>query len=175
MKSKKCKVCKAEFTPIYTTTQNTCSVTCAVTLANKKRESDWKERKTKLKKELLTVQDYIKIAQQVFNKYIRLRDQLKPCISCGVKLGTKYDAGHFYSSGGHYAVRFDERNVHAQCVACNQHKHGNLIEYRKGLLSKIGYDEFALLEVDAKQTRKFSVDELKEIIETYKNKIKNIK
>jgi Bacteriophage Lambda NinG protein len=171
---KKCKVCKAEFKQVYSTTQSTCSVTCAVELANQKKQKDWEKRKRNVKEELRTIQDYIKIAQQVVNKYIRLRDKDSSCFTCDSKLGAKYDAGHFFSAGGHWSVRFDERNIHAQCVNCNQHKHGNLIEYQKRLVSKLGYDEYALLEAESKKTRNYTKEELKEIIDTYKNKIKEL-
>ncbi len=74
-----------------------------------------------------TTKSVAQLAQVVFNKYIRLRDKDKPCVSCDKPLGSKYDAGHYFSSGGHKAVTFDENNVHGQCVTCNQHKHGNLL------------------------------------------------
>jgi hypothetical protein len=49
---------------------------------------------------------------------------------------------------------------------------GNLIEYRKGLINKIGEEQLTLLELEANKTRKFTIEELKEIINTYKQKIK---
>ncbi len=95
---KKCKICKAEFKQVYSTTQLTCSVTCAVQLANQKKQKDWEKRKRNVKEELRTIQDYIKIAQQVVNKYIRLRDKDSSCFTCDSKLGAKYDAGHFFTT-----------------------------------------------------------------------------
>jgi hypothetical protein len=71
-------------------------------------------------------------------------------------------------------VRFDEDNVHLQCERCNSFLSGNLIEYRANLISKIGQERFDQLEARARVTRKFTKDELKEIIKTYKNKIKNL-
>ena len=125
------------------------------------------------KEDLLTVSDYLKLAQQVFNKWIRLRDQEQGCISCGTPLGSKYDAGHFWSAGGHSSVRFHPDNVHAQCVSCNQHKHGNLLPYREALIKKIGHDGYGWLETFAHETRKWDKEELKELIATYKKKIKD--
>ena len=43
---------------------------------------------------------------------MRLRDQEQGCISCGTPLVGKYDAGHFFSAGGHGSVRFDEDNIY---------------------------------------------------------------
>ena len=51
----------------------------------------------------------IAIAVTHFHKYIRRRDQDKPCISCGKY--TLLQAGHFYSAGGNPVVRFNEDNV----------------------------------------------------------------
>lgn len=172
MKLKKCRVCKSEFTPIYTTSQSVCSLKCAVVNAEVKKSKAWNERKRILKDELTTVQDLMKVAQQVFNKYIRLRDEGNLCISCG-KIPKKGNAGHFYSAGGHFNVRFDERNVHLQCEYCNSFLSGNLLNYREKLLNKLGFDEFDLLSADAMKTRKFIREELKEIIEIYKQKIKD--
>jgi hypothetical protein len=121
----------------------------------------------------MTIQDYIKIAQQVFNKYIRLRDKSSLCISCQKK-PLKENAGHFYNANNHWSVRFDERNVHLQCEHCNTFLSGNLIYYRENLLKKIGIEEFENLSAEATKTRKFTIEELKEIIATYKKKIKNI-
>ena len=119
----------------------------------------------------MTVQDYIKLAQQVFNKYIRLRDQGQNCISCQ-KPPKKENAGHYYNANNHWNVRFNELNVHLQCEHCNTFLSGNLIEYRKYLINKIGLEQLTLLEAEANKTRKFTVNELKEIINTYKEKIK---
>jgi hypothetical protein len=124
-----------------------------------------------MKAELMTLQDYIKLAQITFNKYIRLRDKGNVCISCQ-KPPKKENAGHFYNANNHYNVRFDENNVHLQCEHCNTFLSGNLINYRENLLKKIGAEEFNVLEGKSKVTRKFTKEELKEIIETYKKKIK---
>lgn len=175
-KQKKCKNCKQLFTPIRSTLEKYCKESeCVRVWVAEEKDKQWKKMKAEKKAQLLTVQDWIKITQATFNKYIRLRDKDKGCISCGVPLVGKYDAGHFYSAGGHYAVRFNPDNVHGQCVACNQHKHGNLLAYRKGLIERIGQTAYAWLEDYATDTRKFTVAELMEINELYKAKIKNLK
>ena len=73
------------------------------------------------------------------------------------------------------AVRFDERNVHSGCEYCNTYLSGNLLNYRENLLKKLGYEEFERLSADAMQTRKYTREELKEVINTYKLKIKLLK
>ena len=174
MKLKKCKVCKKEFTPIYTTAQSTCSLPCAIEHSNQKKSKDWQERKKQLKDDLTTVQDLIKAAQIVFNQYVRLRDAGNLCISCKT-IPKKENAGHFYSAGTHTAVRFDERNVHLQCESCNSFLSGNLLKYRENLLEKLGFHGFENLSAEAMKTRKYTREELKEIINTYKLKIKLLK
>lgn len=172
-KPKKCKNCLELFTP-YRSLQIVCSVKCSFEygskLKEKKEQKDWKERKKVMKKELLTVQDYLKIAQQVFNKWIRQRDEGKPCISCGAKAG-KYTitAGHYFPSTNK-SVTFNEDNLHGQCwYNCNSSKSGNLIEYRVGLIERIGIERLEKLEIESRKTKKYTIEELKEIIKKYKS------
>jgi hypothetical protein len=173
MKTRKCTNCKEPFTP-WNSLQKYCFKTeCIQALRQEKEKKEWDKRRKKMKSDLMTLQDYIKIAQQVFNKYIRLSNQ-KYCISCSKPLKGKFDAGHYMNANNHWNVRFDERNVHSQCVECNQHKHGNLLEYRKQLEFYYGITWLNELEQDARITRKFTIPELKEIIEKYKKKIKDI-
>jgi len=173
MKSRKCKYCKQAFEPSVFLQKNCFEPNCVAEWINEVKEKNWKKKKAKLKMDLMTVQDYIKLAQQVFNKYIRLRDAGNNCISCNKK-PLKENAGHFYNANNHWSVRFNEANVHLQCEHCNTYLSGNLIAYRENLLKKIGISEFELLSVEATKTRKFTIDELKEIIATYKKKCKEI-
>lgn len=177
-KQKKCKNCKQPFTPIRLTLEKYCKESeCVRVWVAEEKDKQWKKTKSEKKAQLLTVQDWIKITQTTFNKYIRLNDLSlgNPCMSCRKPLVGKFDAGHFYNANNHWNLRFDERNVHSQCVACNQHKHGNLLEYRKQLEFYYGERFLIELEKDARITRKFTVAELMEINELYKAKIKNLK
>lgn len=105
-------------------------------------------------------------ATEVFNKWIRERDKDKPCISCS---GRVEQAGHFYSAGHYARLRYVEDNVHGQCIRCNYYKHGNLIEYRAGLVKRIGLKRLENLDNLAK-LRGYKYDRffLIEIIENYK-------
>ena len=174
---KKCKICKTPFTPIYSTTQNTCSVQCAVKLANDKKSEDWKKRKAKLKSDLMTLQDHLKIAQMVFNKFIRLRDQGKECISCGKQIRQgNIDAGHLWSAGGHSNLRFNEYNVNAQCSRpCNKDLSGDVNNYRIGFVKRYGIEKLNEIDSLAKIEKKWTVQELKLLIIQYKQKINSIK
>lgn len=168
---KKCKNCKEPFTPIRSTLEKFClKPECVRVWVALEKEKSWKKTKAKKKEELMTTQDYIKLAQQVFNKYIRLRDKDKGCISCGKALDGRVNASHFWNANNHWAVRFNEDNVHNSCITCNQYLSGNLLEYRTRLIEKIGQDRYDALEVEAKSTRKYTIEELKEIIKIYKDK-----
>ena len=109
-------------------------------------DKEWKKRKKVIKEELKTHSDYVKELQIVFNKYIRLRDKDKPCISCKNMLKGKFDAGHFYSVGNYPGLRFNEDNVHGQCVHCNQWRGGNLHEYKDNLKIRIGEENVRIKE-----------------------------
>ena len=173
MKTRKCKYCKQPFEPTVFLQKNCFEPLCVSDWINEVKEKNWKKKKAKLKMDLMTIQEYVKLAQQVFNKYIRLRDAGNVCISCGKK-PLKENAGHFYNANNHWSVRFDERNVHLQCEHCNTYLSGNLIYYRENLLTKIGIEEFENLSAEAMKTRKFTIEELKEIKATYKKKIKEL-
>ena len=90
-----------------------------------------------------TVPQLIKIATKHFNKFIRERDQDKGCVSCGARVS---QAGHFYSAGGYPALRFNENNVHGQCVRCNMYLSGNLNEYRKRITQRIDLSDLNELD-----------------------------
>lgn len=93
-----------------------------------------------------TIPELKRIATRHFNAYIRKRDEGNKCISCDAQ-GT--EAGHFYSAGHYSALRYNENNVHIQCSVCNRHLSANLLEYRQGLIKKIGEKEVLKLEETA--------------------------
>ena len=132
---------------------------------------EWNKKKKKLVEDLKTTSDYLKIAQQVFNCYIRKRDNGLNCISCD-KPCKKENAGHYYSQGGHSNVRFSEENCHLQCEHCNTYLSGNLLNYQIGIEKRIGAQRLMELQGKAHEVKKWTKDELKEIIEIYKNKLK---
>ena len=171
---RKCLVCKEKFTP-QNNTQIVCGPEHALEYLKKQRSKEWKEQKKVIKQSLETKSDVLKAAQIVFNTYIRLRDKGKPCISCNA-INYTSSCGHYYSSGNHKNVTFNEDNCHAQCwYYCNSKLSGNLIEYRKGLIERIGIERLEQLDSIAKIEKKFTFDELKELIYIYKEKIKELK
>jgi hypothetical protein len=175
-KTKKCKVCKESFTPTFSSMQVTCTkVSCILANANAMKLKLNKLKIREMKERLKTRQEHLKELQVVFNTYIRERDRGTLCISCDRPLKGKYDAGHFFSVGSYPNLRFHEDNVHGQCVECNQHKHGNLIEYGERLVLRIGIKQLDELHAAKNGRLSLTAEEIKELIKIYKQKIKTLK
>lgn len=177
LKEKKCKQCGIKFIP-QNTLQSVCSLACAVEFNQRyfkaKRDRDWKEKKKELKEKTKTHSQWLNELQVVFNTYIRARDKNKGCISCGKPLTGKFDAGHYLSVGAYPGRRFDEDNVHGQCVECNQHKHGNHVEYGIRLRARISEIAFDTLMSMRNEPDKLTIYEIKEKIEHYKKLTKSL-
>ena len=192
----RCKTCKDKFDPKVFLQKNCLKkdecIKAELELKKQASKKNWNKEKAKRKEALKTNSDYVRELQVVFNKYIRLRDKGKPCISCPKLLGVptftdtvldmyydgsskKYDAGHYYSTGSYPELRFHEDNVHGQCVYCNQHKRGNLIDYLEGLHTRIGLVKILKLKQLANVPKKYTIEELKGLKVLYKLKIKNLK
>ena len=170
IKQKKCKICKAYFTP-QRPLQLVCQWKCAIDFAKNTKIKTVKKEVKEAKLKLKSRSDWLKDTQVVFNKYIRLRDQDDGCISCGSKSAYAYHAGHYRSIGSAGHLRFNELNCHRQCSACNTHLSGNLIRYRHGLIRKIGIHAVEALESD-NYTVKWSVEEIKLLKAQFSAKIK---
>lgn len=166
----RCKNCKEKFEPIRFNHKYCLKDECIRAFVAETKEKMWKQTKTRMKEDLKTTQDWLKEAQTIFNKYIRLRDMGLMCVSCNT-IPKKKNAGHYFSSGGHSNVRFDEDNVHLQCEHCNTYLSGNLLNYQIGIEKRIGAKRLIELHEKAHIEKRWTVDELKEIIKTYKTKV----
>lgn len=179
-KEKKCKACKEFFTP-QRPLQSVCNINCSVKysaiLRQSKAEKEARKENKEAKVKMLTHKDYLKLLQVVFNTFVRCRDSKENCISCDCNMqGKKGDASHFYSVGSTPNLRFNEDNVHLSCVYCNQHLHGNLLEYSVRLPIRIGYKRFQeLKELKNKPSLKLTIPEIQALIAEYKQKIKSLK
>lgn len=182
--TRKCKVCRTPFTPTCPL-QNWCSVDCAVklgeqALAKKKAKAQAEDRKATREKldAMRTKPQLVKLAQQAFNAFIKARDAGKPCICCGRPLvdgiGGGHDAGHYRSVGSAPHMRFVEENCHAQTKYCNQHLAGNHVEYRKGLIERIGLAAVERIENDD-CVRKYTKEALIEIARHYNAEARRLK
>jgi hypothetical protein len=161
-RTKKCKACREPFVALRPL-QSACSPACAHALAAKVREKRERAENAARREKLKTRRDYIREAQQAVNKYVRLRDFGLPCISCGAtpeqKRGGTMDAGHFRSVGSAPHARFYTLNIHAQCSRCNQHLGGNAVEYRRGIVARLGLAKVEAIEA-MQGSPKWSIDYL---------------
>lgn len=156
--------------------QTTCDINCAIEYAKEKaKEKKGKDKRKAIKQlresDLATLK---RLAETVVNKYIRERDG-KVCISCGYKGNSRqFHAGHYLPKGNNSFLRYNEDNIHSQCSICNNHLSGNLAMYRINLIEKIGTEKVEWLESQRGVTKKWTIEELKEIIKTNKIKAKEI-
>jgi len=170
----KCKICRAEYERKYLT-QSTCGAAeCNQELKRQKelkkaRRAEYTERKEKLK----TLSDYHKETQIECNRYIRERDKKDSCISCGRHHEGQWHAGHYRSIGAAPELRYNEDNIHKQCAPCNNHKSGNILEYRISLIRKIGVERLEYLE-GYHEPAKWTIDELIALKAHYRAKLKGL-
>lgn len=180
MKPKICKHCGKEFTPARAM-QSVCGPLCAsrYVKAQKKEKAATERATLKSRKEKAKTRgQWMREAQAAFNAFIRERDRAAgyPCISSGRPLdwsGNMVDAGHWRSTGAAPHLRFHEDNCHAQSKHDNQFLSGNAVEYRVRLIERIGLERVEALESD-NEPRKYTIDDLKEIISTYKAKSREL-
>lgn len=193
MRFKECPICDTRYMPAKPM-QSTCGAfDCMVAYAEQAAK---KSAQRRAKAERIAAQEdrkvirqrkeaiksraqWLREAQQAFNSFVRLRDQIAghACISSGRPLdwsGNAVDAGHYRSVGSAPHLRFNEDNCHAQSKHDNQWKSGNAVDYRIGLIKRIGLERVEALECD-NDLRKYSIEDLKQIIATYRGKIRTLK
>jgi len=115
---------------------------------------------------------------QIFSLYIRTRDADKKgictCCTCGKKLPIKQiHCGHFMSRR-HMSTRWDEENVSAQCSSCNTFRSGEQYKFALFLNEKYNTDKSSELLQKSRQTAKYSITDLEEMIEHFKTLLKNL-
>jgi hypothetical protein len=146
-----------------------CHYTCAIeyTKEEKQRRKE-KSKRLELKKYNQEDISYmLKQTQDIFNRYIRLRDKHLPCVSCGHTGDRQRHAGHFRPVGRNSQHRFNPLNAHSQCSICNNHMSGNLVQYREELIKRIGQKALDQLETD-NTPKKWTIEELQAIQDEYK-------
>lgn len=168
-RKRKCGYCRTPFLP-FNSLVKWCSIECGVQLAKdklaKKQKADFKSRDVKTLR---------RKAQELFNKFIRLRDAEDGCISCRKPKDWdgQWHAGHYMTVGANPELRFNEDNCHKQCSVCNNYLSGNLGRYRKRLEKKIGLERLEALEAKCKPIR-LRAEDYHQVIATYKAKIKQL-
>lgn len=178
MKLKTCKACRSKFVPARPL-QVCCGPMCALERARKTRLTAEKKVDRVKRESLKTIPQLIAEAQREFNAFIRARDNDKLCICCARPLGTSdvggaFDCGHYRSTGSASHLRFDERNAHAQRKDCNRWGAGRAVDYRIGLVARIGLEAVESLESDNEPV-KWSRDVLRQIKMIYRAKARELK
>jgi len=173
VKTKKCKHCKKDFIP-FSSLQKVCSVSCSLGHVRKEKEREFNLETKKRREQAKTKGEWTKEVQVVFNAFIRQRDFGLPCISCQRHHNGQHHAGHYKSVGSSPELRFNELNVHLQCQPCNNHLSGNISNYRPCLIEKIGIESVEKLEGYNPPVR-YTIEDLKELKNLYKEKLKKLK
>ena len=180
---RKCAVrtCRASFVPTQSF-QSWCSPECGVQIARDKQQKERTalakiERKAirEAKERIKPRGEYMKEAQAVINRYVRLRDANLGCVSCErpATWQGQWHASHYRSRGAASHLRYNEFNCHAQAKRENRYKGGNVVEYRAHLIQRIGLEAVEALEQD-NRTHKWTRDELREIRDTYRKKLREL-
>jgi len=113
-----------------------------------------------------------KKAWKLFSEYVR-RSERGFCFTCGLKRHWKEQhAGHYIHKD---CLDFDPINIHCQCVRCNMYLSGNLGVYAERLISEYGEASVAELRVRSEQIKKFTIQELEDIINKYKVLLQDLK
>lgn len=158
--------------------------------AEKAKRQELRERKEKLKSRSEWVQE----AEKAVRDYRRVFELNagSGCISCGRtqeevqgtdawKPGGAWDGGHFIGKGARANLRLEPTNIWLQCKSCNggsskyARKSATVSQgYRIGLIARIGIEAVEALESDH-EPRKWTIDDLKQIRDEYRQKLKELK
>jgi DNA repair exonuclease SbcCD ATPase subunit len=171
LRERKCVICAERFKQARAM-QKVCSPTCAaIHVRREKEKADRKETRER-KAALKTRSQWLKEAQAALNRWIReVRDAGEPCISCGRHHEGQYHAGHYLARGSHPHLALVEANLAKQCAPCNTHLSGNQLNFRVGLIKRIGLAAVEALEAD-QTPRKWTIDQLKTIKADYLKRLK---
>lgn len=168
--TRKCKYCLERYTPKYSTTEPCPKYECRLKHLEANTAKINRANKAIAQNEIKSYAQRLGEAKKVFQKWIRIRDKDKPCISCGTISSSVWDGGHFKKAELYSGVIFNEYNVNIQCGKCNRFLGGNELNYRTGLIAKIGEQAVLNLEHLAEMSRikKYTNEELEQIKLKYK-------
>jgi hypothetical protein len=185
LKPKRCRHCGNRYQSISSMSK-ACSVPCAIALGEKDKtkkaaKAQRAERKSLAvrREKLKTRREWIAEAQAAVNKVARLRDLLAGhgCISCGAKpeqkFGGTFDAGHYRSVGSAPHMRYYLPAIRGQCVRCNRDLGGSAVNFRKGLIDRIGIARVEEIE-SMHWTAKWSVEYLQRLKKVMQKKARRL-
>lgn len=186
-KPKRCRICKTEFLP-RSPMAVVCGVQCSLEHAKKvaalKKAKQQRQERAQDKAKLDAMKTYPQLiaeCQKAFNAVVRERDKDQPCICCG-RMSTKvdglyahgWDCGHFRSTGSAPQLRFNFDNAHRQLVYCNRHGAGRAVDYRLGLIKRIGLERVEALEAD-NTPAKWVHDDLRRMTKEFRAMLREMK
>lgn len=155
-----------------------CSIDCmtnhGIEKGRKRLYGEKRKQHREAKERVKTKSEHAGETQTAFNAYIRERDHDQPCISCGRHHQGQYHAGHYRTVGSSPELRFEPLNCHKQCAPCNNHKSGDIVNYRISLVKRIGQEAVDWLE-GPHEPKRYSVDGLKEIKAYYRKLARELK
>lgn len=103
---------------------------------------------------------------EIFGKFIRVRDFRKGCITCGCPLTYETATCGHYMKRRHKATRWSELNCNGQCWPCNHSDDDAL--YRSRLVNLIGEAQVQDLERLAHNYADHSISDLNDLITKFK-------
>ncbi|YCH23142.1 recombination protein NinG [Pseudomonas sp. D1-3] len=177
---KKCAHCQEMFNPMRLG-QKVCSPACALAMAPsnarkaRKAIDQLERREIRASKERIKSRaDHLRGAQAAVNEYVRLRDKDLPCVSCGRHHQGQYHAGHYRTVAANPELRFELLNIHKQCAPCNNHKSGDIVNYRIELVKRIGAGAVEWLE-GPHEPLKLTIEQIKAITAKYRALVRELK
>lgn len=156
--------------------QEVCGYQCGLNLTRYRDARKLKRQRLLATRELRARREAAKTPSQLWNAecqraqkavcaYVRVRDRMEPCLSCGASIqevesgpwrpGGYWDGAHFLSKAAMPSIRFNTWNIHKTCKICNggenRYRHAgkaNSVKagYRAGLIRKIGLERVEWLE-----------------------------
>ncbi len=115
---------------------------------------------------------YKRALDAIFSKYIRARDK-NTCYTCGRVSEKGMQNGHFVPRQ-YLSLRWDEKNNHAQCYACNMLYNGQPGAYALHLVLDYGRDIIEELESHRKDLTKLTPEWYIAQIALYKQKLADL-
>lgn len=125
-------------------------------------------------------------AWRLFSRIVRIEEGYI-CYTCGKNLNedkSKCHAGHYVPRGRVSALRYERKNVHAQCCGCNLFMSGNLSVYAVKLEEQYGagiLQEFDAvrrsedeIRKDGQRAKPLDRATLEDMIESYKKRLEEL-
>jgi hypothetical protein len=178
-KPRACKVCRERFTPTrqmqpVCSPPKPCSFEYGLKAASKSADARVRAEKREHRQKLESIKPlsyWEKKAEAAVNRYVRLRDASKGCVSCDLPAtwDGQWHASHFRSVGAATAVRFNLWNINKACSVCNHHKSGNLAEYEPRLRALRGDEKVDWLRTQ-NQIVKYSREYLERLQKVFNKK-----